>query len=208
MSAGIDYGLGRTNIDLTTGIRFGVISQHSISQAWADSSEADYGKPTCPKCSNDVFVCGDYSHNTEGWPRLYSHGCEDYGCESCEHILDSSDVFGDELLGWSVDDGEYKMVDCLDSAVMVLWSPYYTFAPFCSPCVPGAGNLDGANNGAIITSLEASKGGNLPGVTEDDRYALLQSRGVKTYCVGHDWFENGRAPYPVFSIATGEEVQP
>ena len=27
---GIDYGLGRSNIDKATGIRYGVISQHSV----------------------------------------------------------------------------------------------------------------------------------------------------------------------------------
>lgn len=32
--------------------------------------------------------------------------------------------------------------------------------------------------------------------------------GVKTYCVGHDWFEDGKAPYPVYSVATGELVAP
>jgi hypothetical protein len=31
MSAGIDYGMGRTNIDSLTGIRYGVISSHSIN---------------------------------------------------------------------------------------------------------------------------------------------------------------------------------
>jgi len=32
------------------------------------------------------------------------------------------------------------------------------------------------------------------------------SEGVKTYCLGADWFENERAPYPVYSVATGELV--
>jgi hypothetical protein len=41
-NAGIDYGRGLTNIDTETGIRYGVISQNEVLQAWADSSEPDY----------------------------------------------------------------------------------------------------------------------------------------------------------------------
>jgi hypothetical protein len=32
--AGIDYGLGRANIDAITGLRFGVISQNSLTPEW------------------------------------------------------------------------------------------------------------------------------------------------------------------------------
>ena len=49
MSAGIDYGMGTVNVDRTNGIRYGVISQHSVVQAWADSAESEYGEPTCPE---------------------------------------------------------------------------------------------------------------------------------------------------------------
>jgi hypothetical protein len=31
---------------------------------------------------------------------------------------------------------------------------------------------------------------------------------AKGYCFGHDWFEGGKAPYPVFSVKTGELVLP
>jgi hypothetical protein len=51
---GIDYGNGKTNIDTATGIRFGVISMHDICQAWSDSAEGDYGKPTCGECGNEM----------------------------------------------------------------------------------------------------------------------------------------------------------
>jgi hypothetical protein len=54
---------------------------------------------------------------------------------------------------------------------MVVKSPFYTYAQFCSPCVPGAGNLDNP-----------------------------MAEGVKTYCLGHDWFEGGVAPYPVWRV--------
>ena len=109
----------------------------------------------------------------------YGHGCADYVCHTCQHTLDSSDVYPEEPIGYHIDDGQYLAVDCLDSDVMVIKSPFYTFAAFCSPCVPGAGNLDSPTDS-----------------------------GVKTYCFGHDWFEGGKAPYTVYSVETGELVAP
>ena len=53
--AGIDYGLGRTNID-DNGIRYGVIPIHEVTQAWCDESEGFYGKPMCPTCFNEVMA--------------------------------------------------------------------------------------------------------------------------------------------------------
>jgi len=175
MSAGIDYGMGRTNIDVKTGIRYGVISQHSVSQAWCDSSEADYGEPNCPECGGelkdfDESIAGDWEGN---------RGCNDYMCIACEAIYDSCDAFGEEPQGFSFSGDGYELVDCLDSDIMVLKSPYYTRAVFCSPCVPGA------------CSIESP---------DDD--------GEKVYCLGHDWFEDGKATYPVFSVETDEAVDP
>ncbi|HYT46547.1 MAG TPA: hypothetical protein VEP90_29740 [Methylomirabilota bacterium] len=180
---GIDYSLGLANVDSANGIHYGVISQHSVLQAWADSAEPDYGEPHCPKCGGDVVeahIC--YNSLVDGdkhWSNLYSHGIDDYACENCEVYLDSADVFGDEPCAWGVDDGEYLLTDCLDSDVFVLKSPYYTFAQYCSPCVPGAGNLNS-----------------------------YCENGVKTYCLGHDWFDDGKAPYPVYSVETNKEVAP
>jgi len=136
MGRGIDYGMGETNIDRTTGIRFGVISQNDVLQAWADSSEPDYGEPTCGCC-------------------------------------------GDEPLGWGLDDGEYVAMADQHGEIMILRSPYYTKAGFCSPCVPGACHLSEPCND-----------------------------GEKAYCFGHDWFDDGVAPYPVYSVETGKEVSP
>ncbi len=181
MNAGIDYGMGLSNIDKETGIRFGVISQNSVMPEAMDDVEYDYGDPTCPKCGNVVmadsgFLCPPVGRDDY---EQYGHGCADFVCETCEHTLDSQDCYGDEAIGWKYEDDGYQLVDCLDNDVFVLKSPFYTFARFCSPCVPGAGNLDDWEDGA-----------------------------VKTYCLGHDWFEDGKAPYPVYSVETGKEVSP
>lgn len=178
MSAGIDYGMGRTNIDHATGIRYGVISQHSVLQAWCDSSEPDYGKPHCPKCGNEASNSADLPDESEDW-EIARGACSDYGCMRCEYVFDAQEAFGEEPIGWNYSDDGYELVNCLDSDIMVLKSPYYTLAVFCSPCVPGACSIE----------------------TPDDN-------GAKAYCLGHDWFETGMATYPVFSVETGLEVHP
>ena len=129
---GIDYGRGMSNVDLETGIRYGVIHQNEVLQAWADSAEADYY------------------------------------------------VYGDEALGFSLDDEEYEASQSGDDCdIFILKSPYYTRCQFCSPCAPGAGYLMNE--------------------CED---------GPKAYCFGHDWFDEGKAPYKVFRADNNEEVPP
>lgn len=137
MSFNIDYGMGTTNIDVKTGIRYGVISQHDVTQAWADSC-----KPVYP---------------------------DDLSDDDMEYA---------EPIGWEYNGDGYELTDCLDSDIFVLNSPFYTYARFCSPCVPGAGNLNDHDE-----------------------------NGVKTYCLGHDWFDDNKAPYPVYSVATNELVK-
>lgn len=144
MNKGIDYSMGNgSNTDSKTGIRYGVISMHEITQAWCDSSEPMYA---CDGC--------DYEKGDDN--------CSGSDCEPLAYILKTD---------------EYDAQDCLDSDVMVTRSPYYTFCQFCSPCVPGAGNLDSPM---------------------DD--------GIKTFCFGHDWFDDGKAPYKVFRVDDDSEV--
>lgn len=162
---GIDYGFGRTNIS-KSGIRYGVIPQDAVLQAWADSSEPDYGEPTCPKCGNKVNPA---RHN------------KDYHCPHCHENYWSDSVFGDPL-GFELMDGEYSAHCGEDGDIFILDSPYFTYAQFCSPCAPGACYL--------LNALE-------------DR-----DENNRAFCFGHDWFEDGRAPYPVYSVKTGELVLP
>ena len=86
---GVDYGLGRTNINHETGIRYGVISQHDVMQAWCDSAEPDYGTPTCPKCGNDA---AEYAHDKNNFGEEETHdvgfGCADYICDDCKYIFE------------------------------------------------------------------------------------------------------------------------
>lgn len=181
----IDYGMGLTNIDNATGIRYGVISQHSLASWFYDSFEADYGPATCPKCGDDAMSHADVEADTDEWESA-EHECADYACTACEYVFGSESAYPEEPRGHSLNEDGYRAIDCLDSDVMLLASPFYTRAPFCSPCVPGAGNLDDA-----CTSTEP--------VNED---------WEKTYCFGHEWFEDGIAPYRVFCVADDAEVFP
>ncbi len=180
-NAGIDYSLGRSNFDTTNGIHFGVISSHSVDpeSPWNDA-EGNYGKPHCPSCGNEIKASDDetlFAEGTDDTPDWFDG--KDFTCVACESCYWSDSVYSEEALGYTYEDGEYNLTDCLQSDIFVLKSPYYTFAQFCSPCVPGAGNLDNPR--------------------ED---------GPKTYALGHQWFDGDKAPYRVFSVATGLEVLP
>ncbi len=164
--AGIDYGLGKTNVS-KSGIRYGVIPANDVGSQWYDSAEANYGKPTCPKCGNEANKARK----------------SDFHCPRCKYHFDSDEAYGDTPNSFFVDDGEIKAEQSGDdSDIFVMQSPYFTYAQFCSPCAPGACYL--------LNSLESPSDNN------------------RAYCLGHDWFEDCVAPYPVYSIETGELVNP
>lgn len=179
---GIDYGLGRANIDSKTGIRYGVISQHTpdqdaVQNIWQNcrdlSFEAfqDEAKLKLRGVLDEYF--SDWKHDDK--PSNLDMAVQN-AFESIEQELnDSYECDGSAEMLFERDG--YKITTCLDSDLMILTSPYFTHAQFCSPCVPGAGNLD--------------------------NYC---ADGAKTYCLGHDWFEDNKAPYPVYSVETGEQV--
>jgi len=82
-----------------------------------------------------------------------------------------------------------------DFDIMIIKSPYYTYAQYCSPCAPGAGYL--------MNYYKPEK--NTVAFDHYQEYAKINGF-PKVYCFGHDWFEDGTAPYPVFSVETGELV--
>lgn len=168
---GIDYsGIGsKANRDTETGIRYGVVSQNSVIPEALEDIEFDYGKPHCPDCGKEVAE----SNPEQG---------RDYFCPDCGKTHWTDRCFPDEALGWSYQQDGYKLCDCLENDIFVILSPYFTYAQFCSPCVPGACNLDSP----LEQSIESNR----------------------CFCLGHDWFEGGKAPYKVYSVETGKEVAP
>jgi ribosomal protein L37AE/L43A len=136
---GIDYSTGIENRDTETGIHYGVINSREVCQSWADSSEADYGDPHCPKCGNGASDSHEPECDSDGYE---CSGCGDYQCDNCRYLFDGDEAFGDMPQRFTLDDGEYVATQSGDDRdIFVIRSPYYTHAQFCSPCAPGAGYL-------------------------------------------------------------------
>lgn len=166
MYKGIDYSMGKANVDKETGIHYGVINQKEISEVWFDDSSPIL-IPFCPSCGEQI------ASNMEA---IY----EMEYCPNCGLVFDDSTFEYIEPSGFEYQQDGYVCLQLEDDTdIFIVKSPYFTYCQFCSPCAPGAGY--------IMNTVKD---------------------GVKTYCLGHDWFENGEAPYPVYDVETGEEVLP
>lgn len=176
---GIDYGRGTTNIDLSNGIRFGVINQNVVHY-WSESSLPNYGEPSCPKCGNEVTDYDDENEihqNFKGYRESYRSNAKKC-CEHCEVYFDESsdDLFGEDPLNWILSDSEYEAIQSSDDGdIFITKSPFYTNCNFCSPCAPGAG------------------------------YLLSNGDDCKAYCFGPDMFE-GEPPYQIFRVDNDKKV--
>lgn len=214
--AGINYGRGTTANLATDGHSYGVISRNTLDPECQDSIEYDYGDPCCPDCGEKATEVGDFDYTAEcgvewcanckrvAYPMEIEEGrcpecagqmeevefkqhhdrwCNDYVCHACKLLFSSEDAFPEEPVGYHIDCAEVKAIDCLDTDWMVTDSKFITRAQYCSPCVPQAGNLDA------------------PCLT-----------GPITLCFGHQWFEKGKAPYPVvsrdaYNLSQGEIIR-
>jgi hypothetical protein len=93
-----------------------------------------------------------------------------------------SDRFNDRYDGdghdWLWEKDGYTLSNCLQSDVFVSRSPYYSIVAFCSPCCPGAGNLD--------SPCES---------------------GVKAFALGPEFFDSeSPCPYSIYRVSDGKEV--
>lgn len=102
-----------------------------------------------------------------------------YYCKKCDYQFYSHEAFGDEPLCFHYDDEGYEVQSDDHGDLWIIESPYFTYADFCSPCAPGACHL---------------------------RNIVEPNDNNKCYCFGHDWFDEGKAPYPVYDVKTGKEV--
>lgn len=169
----IDYGRGRTNIDRTTGIRYGVLPQKDILRSWAEASEPYYGDPTCPKCGNDALELPSASPDDLGGDDA-EHDT-DCACPSCHYVFGSQSAFGDSPLGFHYSDADIDASCGEHGDIYITRSAYYTRAPFCSPCAPGACYLrDGRDDSSL----------------------------ARAYCFPPDWFgTDSPCPYPVWRVS-------
>ena len=124
--------------------------------------ELDHGdtESHCPECGGKV--------EWAEFEQYHTHQCEDLVCLHCRITFDSEVAYPDEPVAQTLEEGDCSAIQCLDTDWMVTMSPFITRAQFCSPCVPGAGNLE--------SPCES---------------------GPVTLCFGHNFFEGEKAPYPV-----------
>jgi len=101
-------------------------------------------------------------------------------CPSCYKKIEEGTFDYQESSSYIYKEEGYSCECGEDGDIWIYKAPYFTFAQFCSPCAPGACHL--------MNPLEEP--------VQDN----------KCYCFGHDWFEDGKAPYPIYSVKTGELV--
>ena len=165
------------NYDVETGCHFGVISYHSLNQD-ALQDVFDQGENLSYRYAVEQvkaalrLALSDYFSS-------YKHGKEESDLEEAVSAAFDAveDGFND---GYQGEDEQYLyekdgyVISNSPSLVclFVQKSPYYTYTRGCSPCAPNAGDLDNTDG------------------------------SLKTYCLGPDWFEESKAPYPVSSVET------
>jgi hypothetical protein len=186
---GINYaGPGSTvNMDADKGIRYGVISRNSVIESgqeiYEDGTNLSHQHFFSEVRENLRRALDDYfsdHHYRDGEPSDLDKAAGD-ALDAIEDRL--NDRYQEDNDSYRYEKDDYIIETCLDNDFTVIKSPYFTYAQFCSPCVPGACNLDSP----------------LDHIPEDGSNAC--------YCLGHEWFEDGRAPYPVFNMG-GAEIHP
>ena len=168
---GIDYGVGKTNIDTETGIRYGVIHQNSVDAEalnhmlmnGEDTGWSNYLAEMKEKISNAIMEAIDIDPRSYRYERLKGV-CDD----TAQAFLDeeASELAPDHEQGTTVYESDGLITKWHpDGYIFVLKSPVLALRNFCSPCMPGAGDLKSDGN-------------------------------VPTYCLPEDWFdEYSTMPY-------------
>jgi hypothetical protein len=172
------------NFDETTGIRYGVISPHSISSFALDDIYNNGTDTICESGKQELLddikqFCEDHYLKFD---RINTDSFED---QYYEHYENS-----DGQMDYS--DNEYTLHVSGDNfGIFVMRSPYYTYCRGCSPCAPGAGDLD-----SPMTSYDGP----------------ISTNYDKALCLAPDWFDkeeseySRKIPYRVFRVDNDQEV--
>jgi hypothetical protein len=177
------------NFDENTGIRYGIVSPHSISSFALDDMYQNGTDTICESGKQELLddikqFCEDHNLNFD---RIDTNSFEDQYYEPYENP--------DGQMDYS--DSEYDLhVSGYNFGIFVMRSPYYTYCRDCSPCAPGAGSLDSPVD---PVNLDLS---------------TLEHISGKTLCLGYEWFDQDndqysrKIPYRVFRVDNDEEVLP
>ena len=179
-----------SNYDEKTGIAYGVISPHAIS---ADVLNEIYDQGTDPV----------YEYQKEEFTGALHATLEQYGFSAGqidEVLTPAIDAWNEQEHGsdngeCDYSDNEYTLHVSGDNfGIFVIKSPYYTYCRKCSPCAPGAGDL----NNPVIENDD---------IADAMSFKKIYSIG-KAYCLDKSFFDDeyAKIPYRVFRVDNDEEV--
>ena len=175
-----------SNYDEKTGIHYGVISPNSINQETLSD--------LCDKSTDTI-----YEESKKEFMDIIDQ-LQDYVSDTTLHEIkeialdDWNNNYDNDYHGYEYEDKEYSLHICDDNfGIFVIRSPYYTYTKQCSPCAPGAGDLDNP-----ISLQEYEKG---------DHNAFMYGT-VKAYCLDRDFFDPEYAPIPYryYNVSDDKEV--
>lgn len=175
-----DNDMSIPNHDGETGIHYGEIHQNSVSPEAVSDMQANGENLTYNAALEDAKLRLKGAIE-EAMKDYVGDGCVKSMVEAATDALvdDFGDTYEAQDERYRYEKEGYIVQSCLDYDLIVIKSPFFTWARQCSPCVPNAGDLDNPEDG-----------------------------GLKTYCLGADWFdESNPLPYPIYSVETGELVQ-
>jgi len=169
------------NYDEKTGISYGVISPHAIN----------------PDALNDLYNEGTdphYENAKEEFLQDLKEFCTSHYIPY-DNVVDNMENEFNDSIDMSCGDGQcdYSDKDYIlhisgdNFGIFVIKSPYYTYCRKCSPCAPGAGDLNTPLN---IDDIEIL-----------DNYD-------RAYCLDKSYFDDEyqKIPYRVFRVDNDEEV--
>jgi hypothetical protein len=178
-----------SNFNETLGIRYGVISPHSIS-SWSLDEIYQNGTDPIYEESKENLIDPIREHlNNFG----FSVGQIDEVIDPLiDNFNESYESDGSGIMDYS--DKEYDLHVSGDNfGIFVMKSPYYTYCRDCSPCAPGAGSLD--------SPIDKDSGS-----FDADPYLY------RALCLGPEWFDkedyeySHKLPYRVFRVDNDQEV--
>jgi len=185
------------NFDEKTGIHYGVISPHSISSYALDDI---YQNGDDPYWENMMQEIKDLVSNMiESTAYTISDDAKNQIIDILTDDLSNGYENPDGQMDYETD--EYTLHVSGDNfGIFVIKSPYYTYTKQCSPCAPGAGDLD---NPITLDEIER-KAPNFYNVFSPDNH-------VKAYCLPREFFDNeyAKIPYRYYRVDNDkEEITP
>lgn len=173
------------NYDEKTGIHYGVISPNSISQETLSE--------LCDKSTDTIYEESKKEIVAQINSLFESLGIrdddKDYETIREMMITTFNEGYENDYHGYEYEDKDYILHISDDSfGIFVIKSPYYTYTRLCSPCAPGAGDLN--------APLKA-----------DHRCKDITNTGAKTYCLPSEFFDDeyAKIPYRYYRVDNDQE---